>query len=375
MVEKYDFIFTGLQLWDLEIGSNARDMALEISKNNRVLYINTPQQPRKDKSLRRINENLWVVDSPFSLLSVNKLPDGVVFDFVNKLNNIKEFNFIKEVIEELKFKDVIHIIDNDIYRSFYGKELLKSKLTIYYRRDNLLDMAYWKRHACRLEPLLIAKSDVAVCNSSYLADVARQYNNNTFDIGQGVDLSLYDPSSPSMLNDMANIPRPIVGYLGHITSLRLDPDLLFELASSRENVSFVFVGDADDVFNNHKLKTLPNVYFLGFRSQDKVPQYINSFDICINPQVVNHATIGNYPRKIDEYLSLGKPVLATNTSAMYMFKDYVYLCDGLSDYQKALDNILNGEDGKNIDLRIAFARTHTWEHSVGRLYKAIETKL
>ncbi|MEG1937296.1 MAG: glycosyltransferase family 1 protein, partial [Rikenellaceae bacterium] len=76
MVEKYDFIFTGLQLWDLEIGSNARDMALEISKNNRVLYINTPQQPRKDKSLRRINENLWVVDSPFSLLSVNKLPDG-----------------------------------------------------------------------------------------------------------------------------------------------------------------------------------------------------------------------------------------------------------------------------------------------------------
>ncbi|MFC7669776.1 glycosyltransferase [Hymenobacter humi] len=49
------------------------------------------------------------------------------------------------------------------------------------------------------------------------------------------------------------------------------------------------------------------------------------FDVCTNPQAVNEVTIGNYPLKIDEYLAMGKPVVATATRAMDMFADYVYL--------------------------------------------------
>ena len=37
-----DFVITSLQPWDIEIGSTIKNMALEISKTNRVLYINTP---------------------------------------------------------------------------------------------------------------------------------------------------------------------------------------------------------------------------------------------------------------------------------------------------------------------------------------------
>ena len=35
-----DFIFTGLQSWDIPIGSNAVDIAREIARDNRVLYVN-----------------------------------------------------------------------------------------------------------------------------------------------------------------------------------------------------------------------------------------------------------------------------------------------------------------------------------------------
>ncbi|MCD8270149.1 MAG: hypothetical protein LUD46_18005 [Parabacteroides sp.] len=42
MLEGENFIFTGLQPWDISIGSNAKDIALEVSKHNRVLYVNTP---------------------------------------------------------------------------------------------------------------------------------------------------------------------------------------------------------------------------------------------------------------------------------------------------------------------------------------------
>ena len=37
-----DFIITGLQSWDIPVGSNAIDIAKEISNNNRVLYVNSP---------------------------------------------------------------------------------------------------------------------------------------------------------------------------------------------------------------------------------------------------------------------------------------------------------------------------------------------
>ena len=37
-----DFIFTSLQSWDIPIGSNAIDIAKEIAKDNRVLYVNSP---------------------------------------------------------------------------------------------------------------------------------------------------------------------------------------------------------------------------------------------------------------------------------------------------------------------------------------------
>ena len=41
-VKNRNFIFTGLQPWHIRIGSNAKNIATEISRHNRVLYINTP---------------------------------------------------------------------------------------------------------------------------------------------------------------------------------------------------------------------------------------------------------------------------------------------------------------------------------------------
>lgn len=64
---------------------------------------------------------------------------------------------------------------------------------------------------------------------------------------------------------------------------------------------------------------------MGAQDVNRLPQYIKAFDVCINPQLLNETTKGNYPRKVDEYLAMGKPIIATKTKAMEMFKDYVYL--------------------------------------------------
>ena len=108
---------------------------------------------------------------------------------------------------------------------------------------------------------------------------------------------------------------------------------------------------------------------------EQLPHFVRSFDVCINPQLVNLLTIGNYPLKVDEYLAMGKPVVATRTKTMEMFEDYTYLADKPADYPSLIEKAL-GENNEELQKRrINFAAMHTWENSVGELSKYVEQQL
>ncbi|HAI83429.1 MAG TPA: glycosyl transferase family 1, partial [Chitinophagaceae bacterium] len=87
-------------------------------------------------------------------------------------------------------------------------------------------------------------------------------------------------------------------------------------ATAKPEWSLVLVGPEDEAFKQSALHQLPNVHFLGSKQPEALPEYVAAFDVCINPQLLNEVTIGNYPRKVDEYLAMGKPVVATQTEAM-----------------------------------------------------------
>lgn len=395
-MENRDFIITSLQSWDIEIGSTIKNTALEISRKNRVLYVNPPMDHmtwirekrtssyiyrmdviKKRKSiLRRINQNMWVVDCPFMVYSINRLPFSWLFDFFNYLNNKKIANQILQTIRMLKFSHYIHLIDNDIYRSQYLKELIKPDLSIYYCRDFVIGRNYWKKNGTRLEPLLAANSDMVLTNSTYFAERFKLFNQHTFALETGVNLSLYDHTKKWVFpDDIQNISHPIIGYTGAINSVRLDCDLLFNLAIHRPNYNFVFVGPEDDVFAKHNLHNLNNVYFLGKKAVETLPSYIKAFDVCINPQILNEITDGNYPLKIDEYLAMGKPTIATSTHTMRdIFNEYTYLPKNEKEYLQALDNAVSETNSQQkTKARIAFAHTHSWENSVKKIYQFINT--
>ena len=43
--QRMEFIVTGLQSWDIDIGSNSKNIALELAKEHRVLYVNRALRP------------------------------------------------------------------------------------------------------------------------------------------------------------------------------------------------------------------------------------------------------------------------------------------------------------------------------------------
>jgi teichuronic acid biosynthesis glycosyltransferase TuaH len=382
-----DIVLFSFQPWDSEIGFNFKDMAYELARYNRVLFINrandrasllpernegnlTPKNKRKEE-LIHVQENFWIYNTGVVLESINWINWNALYDFINKSNNRRLAEKINKAILQLSFKDVIIINDNDFFRGLYLKKMIPAcSKYIFYIRDFLTIQPYFKKHGERLEKKLIKSSDIVVANSAYLATYARQWNSSSYDIGQGCDFDGYLADNLPIPDDMANIPKPIVGYSGAITSMRLDEGIIKHIAQSIPHCSIVLVGPEDAVFEKSELRKYKNIYFLGGKNPEKVPAYIYRFDICINPQLVNPLTIGNYPRKIDEYLAMGKPVVATSTDAMNMFKEHVYLCNDKEDYVKKIKSILtdmNAFSEQQKKSRSDFARSHTWENSIGLL--------
>jgi teichuronic acid biosynthesis glycosyltransferase TuaH len=396
LIKGRDIVVIGLQPWYYEIGSNCKNIATQLSKHNRVLYVNLPINRKtwysKDKNagiaqhcsiirekgeqVKEVKENLWQYYPATLVESINWLPFTPAFKAINHINNRRLAKDIRKALAVLGFENIILFNDNDFFNGYGLKELLSPDLYIYYCRDYLLGYDYWQKHGKVLEPELVKKADVAVANSIYLSDYCSGFNRNSYYIGQGCNIELFDPALDHPLpSDLAAIPSPIIGYVGAVIRERLDEKIIEVIAKANRDWSVVLVGPEDEFFRNSSLHQVPNIYFLGRKDIKELPAYVNGFDVCINPQRVNNITIGNYPLKVDEYLAMGKPVVASHTRTMEMFENHTYLAKSPEEYPALVEKALaeNDEDKKNE--RMAFARSHTWENSVGELYRVIKKHL
>ncbi|MDN5329809.1 MAG: hypothetical protein PWP35_1596 [Bacteroidales bacterium] len=393
MITGKNIVVVGIQPWDIKIGSNCKNIAKEFARHNRVLYVNFPLDratllkerktekvqkrlaARKGKISRyeQVEPNLWVYYPPSIIESLNWLPFPWLFDSLNKRNSKIFANDILKAIRHLNMKDFILFNDSSMFLGLFLKEFLKPKFYVYYMRDYLIKNPYWRKHGLRNEPKLIAKADLVVCNSTLYAEYGAKYNKHSYMVGQGCDTTLFnDDIQPiEVAEELKNIPKPIIGYVGALASRRLDINLLVYMATQKPQWSIVLVGPEDDTFKNSQLHSLPNVYFLGPKPENLLPSYIKGFDIAINPQLVNDATMGNYPRKIDEYLSMGKPTIASATKAMEYFEGYAYIAHNHEEYITLIEKAL-AEDSPDLQLkRKTYGSSHTWENNVHLIYKYI----
>jgi glycosyltransferase involved in cell wall biosynthesis len=393
IIQNRDIVLFSFQPWDEEIGSNFKDIALELSRYNRVLYINraldriSALTKRNEKKVRarlqsiwhgegelaEVKNNLWVHNPRTVVESINWLPAGGTYDFLNLVNSKRLAKQINKALRRLNFTNVILINDNDFFRGIHLKEMLNASAYIFYIRDYLTYQPWFRKHGVRMEQKMMEVADIVVANSKYLADYSRKFNSLSFDIGQGCDVQPYLAENLPTPSDMQQIPHPIIGYTGAISGTRLDARVIAHIAEQLPNCSVVLVGPLIDGFEADSLKKFSNVYFLGRKDPADIPSYVYQFDVCINPQQVNQLTMGNYPRKADEYLAMGKPMVATRTEAMEMFADHVFLCTSKEDYVAEIKRILTDSQFQSALMRKQrreFALTHTWENSVRKLGEA-----
>ncbi|NHM07416.1 glycosyltransferase family 1 protein [Flavobacterium sp. CYK-4] len=394
MIKGKDIVIIGIQPWDIKIGSNCKNIALEFAKHNRVLYVNPPmdrstslkqrEDERIQKRLRiavgessdieKISDNLWNLYPKTIVESINWIGSHRIFKMLNKRNARLLSKDIQSAVARLGFSDFILFNDSSMFLGLHLKEMLRPEVYVYYMRDYLVKVPYWQKHGERIEPEVVKKADVLTTNSDFFADFGLQLNPHSYMVGQGCDVSHFsDPDNSIKVPDaLTDIPSPIIGYVGSLTSLRLDIGLLEHIANQKKDWSIVLVGPEDEDFKKSDLHHMPNVYFLGSKPEAQLPNYVKGFDVAINPQITNHLTIGNYPRKIDEYLALGKPIVATKTKAMKMFENCVYLGESHEDYLNLIEKALGENSQELIKKRIEVAQSHTWTNNVTAIYNAIQ---
>jgi teichuronic acid biosynthesis glycosyltransferase TuaH len=390
-IKNRDIVMFSFQSWDTAIGSNFKDMAIELAKQNRVLFVNRALdrsnflKHRNDPvvktrlasikkgigELEQAAPNLWIQNPRTIVESINGIPIPAVHDWLNKINNKRLAREINKAIRQLAMKDVILMNDNDFIRGFYLKEMVDCSDYIFYIRDYMLGVDFFRRHGPRHESGILRKADLVVANSAYLASYAGKMNPNSFDIGQGCDFTQFLAKDIPLPDDLKNIASPVIGYTGYVSAWRIDAGIIKHIAENCPACNLVLVGPVDKLFKKEELSHLKNIHFLGGKPPDVLANYIGHFDICINPQITNEITIGNYPRKVDEYLAMGKPVVATATEAMKMFEPYSFLCHTKEEYVQKIQYIITHPEIMNDNAikgrRKEFALLHTWEKSIGLL--------
>lgn len=177
--------------------------------------------------------------------------------------------------------------------------------------------------------------------------------------------------------DMASIPGPRVGYSG-LTGVRLDLDLVNDLAESLPDLHFVFVGQVDRRECDSELRALEargNVHFLGQKAVAEVPAYVAAFDAGLLPYRMNLETAHISPLKLYEYLAAGLPVVSTPIPAALPFSSCVAIAGEPGEFRSALMQALETDGPAARAGRQEVASRNTWDDRVRSIMALIGSAL
>ena len=193
------------------------------------------------------------------------------------------------------------------------RRILNPKVTVARVLDDLRGFASTTPAIVEAERLLLRNADVTIVSGLPLAERAR--NLGAKDVRyfpHGVDLTAFEAVGEAP-QDIANLPRPRILYVGAIDSW-LDLDLILRAAQIEPDWSFIMVGPA--AIATSALRQQANIHLLGWRPYDVVPTLMRSCDAGLIPFKNSEFTNSINPLKLCEYLAAGLPVIAARLKSI-----------------------------------------------------------
>ena len=224
---------------------------------------------------------------------------------------------------------------------------------------------YLQKKVLKIEKESYPKFDEVITNTPYMKTWAEEMGGkNVIVIAQGVDPKIMQKlPKDKLLMKKYNISNDdkIVMHLGSVLShsgLEVIFDAIPNILKEIPNFKLLVVGDGSHLPSlkqrANQLGIIDKIIFTGFIRYKEVPKFCSLANLCINSFRIIDMTDKLSPVKIFDFMSCGKPVLATPLKGMLHdfpkdSKTIIYA--NLDEFEQKIILLLNNENLEEIGVR------------------------
>ncbi len=384
VVGNYDFVIFFPCDWETPWRGHYLIQALsEQLKNSKILCVENPidllvslvkhssklhSRIRKGNVVRRVCQNPYIY-RPWIFLNVHIASK---FPLIQKLN-LKWMKFqLDNVVKRSNFRaNSLITWFTDPFQADY-LNVLDAKFTVFdcydeYAAQSINILFRTKKELMEKEKRILQNVDLTFVVSDLLYDNKRPHARAIHIIPNAVDINHFGKAarnSTTIAEDILHIPHPIIGFHGNLSD-RIDIDLLDWLAARNKDWSIVMVGGKEGNMKNKQLlmkfAERKNVYLLGNKPYEDLPEYLKAFDVCMIPfREDDLFSLSCSPIKLYEYLATGKPIVSTELPGVHGFKSLVRIAKGREELERQIKEALK-EGFQLCEKRISISKGHSWK--------------
>ena len=375
--------------WDFIWQGHQQIMSMLAANGNQVLFVeNTGARRPTLRDMPRLRSRLrnwWHGTKGFRQERPNLFvyaPVVLPFPYAWIARVINRLILMRAITRWMRSRHVTHPVVWTFLPTALTLDIIKAvdpKLVVYHCVDDFASSSAGIGNIRRTEDRLLRDADLVFVTSEKLRQRAREFRATVELFPSGVDFQRFEAvhqSGDGIPGDLEGLPRPVVGYVGGLHQW-VDQELLADTARRLPAATFALVGPAQ--CDLARLEREPNIRLLGSRSHDDVPRYIQGFDVALVPYRLSDYTANVYPAKVNEYLAMGVPVVATGIPEILRFNeshgDVVAVAETPEAMSREITRALQATGPGERAARIAVARENSWDARVEKMSALMEAAL
>jgi glycosyltransferase involved in cell wall biosynthesis len=382
-----DLVSFSLNYWE-DLWQSRHQIMGTLAAKHKVLFVSPPFSFRDVLRRRSPNETsrsglVHRVANLHTLVFPRYLAETYRYPRVQKLiDNLRERE-VRRTMKKLQFRETVLFIWHPQFAGLVGK--LGEALACYYVDDDFAGYAgeseEQREAISRREDDLLRRVDVVFANGPVLFREKNRYG-NAINVPMTADFGLFSRSrlaETQVPPDLESLPHPRVGFIGNVND-KVDIGLIVQMAKGFPNWSFVFVGpinvrEAGHLVEAKVAKQMPNIFFLGSKPRESLPNYIKGLDVCTLCYRKEGWARSIYPLKMHEYLASGKPIVGTGLESIREFSGVIRIADTPEEWQEALQLAMRDKDQALAERRIQVAYENRLETRIKIIEAALEDGL
>ena len=214
----------------------------------------------------------------------------------------------------------------------------------------------------RLHEHAIDAADLVFYSGRKLFNEATRGCERSYLLEQGVDFEHWRRVGEGTLEiapEVANIPRPRLGYFGAIEPWLVDQELIKRAGRERPEWQWIFIGNKS---RGLEIEDLPNTHFLRPVPYAELPRYAAGFDVCVLPWETEQSfTSYGSAIKVREYLATGKPVVIAPLPEYEPLGDVLRIARTRDEFLRLVEDALLESDPAMREKRQAAVASGTWD--------------